>query len=153
MSIETKEKTIDGKRITVVQLPARRALKLQAKLVKLFGSSLAALLSGSKGSIDANLTPAVLSGAVEKLAANLEENDFLRLVLEILQSTRVDNQEAGAESTFDQLFAGSFLFMYKVVGFTLEVNYADFFDAGGIGSLLEKARPATSAPAVSPNDM
>lgn len=144
MAIETKEKAIDGKRVTVTQLPARRALKLQTKLVKLLGSSVAALVSGSKGSMTMELDPTTLAVAMEKLADHLDEEQFAQLVREVLQSTRVDNQELN-DAVFDLLFAGNFLFMYKVIGFTLQVNYGDFFGEGGIGGLLTKVPPMTTA--------
>ena len=47
--IQTKEKQIHGAVYSVTQLPARRALRLKAKLLRLFGPALAHLFLPGAG--------------------------------------------------------------------------------------------------------
>ena len=114
--IETKEKVIDGATYSVTQLPARRALKLKAKLFRMFGP----LFITS----DAN--------NLQALCNSLDENKIESLVLEMLQQVRKNGQEL-TESTFDMEFAGDMAGVYKVLIFVIEVNYGNFFSMLNIG--------------------
>lgn len=112
--IETKEKIIDGSVYTVTQLPARRALKLKAKLLKNFGSLLFANDSSSNAWY------------------NFDENQFESLCLEMIQGVRKDGVEL-TPATFDLEFAGNVAGIYKMLLFVIEVNYSNFFSMFDIG--------------------
>jgi len=133
MAIETKEKTIDNHVIMVTQFPGRRALFFKTRLIKLVGPSIAQMFTG-KG-LDATTDFTTISRALDKLAENLNEDDYVKFILDLLQCTRFDGQEI-KEGVFDIEFAGNLLLMYKVLWFTLEVNYGSFFGQGGIGKIL-----------------
>lgn len=145
--VKTERTTINETPVIVVQLPARKALLLKTKLVKLLGPALAKLfgtdsLPSAKGvsNIDQEIDPAALSAAMALLVDRLEPDAFLSLVLECLAGTKVEVNGTPVDvsrETFDVIFSGSLAFMYKVLWFSLKVNYSDFFDMEGIGSLLK----------------
>src|SRR4051812_2624866 len=129
--IQSKERTIDGAAYQVTQFPARRALALQTRLLKLLGPSLATALGGIEdGRIDAS----VLSLALRQLGEKLDESATVDLVLQLLACTRKDGKEI-TEGVFDLEFAGQLDSLYKVLSFVLEVNFGGFFAKSGIGSL------------------
>jgi hypothetical protein len=145
--VKTERTTINETPVIVVQLPARKALLLKTKLVKLLGPAIAKLFvtdslpSAKSGlSIDQDIDPVALSSAMAILVDRLEPDAFLSLVLECLASTKVEVNGSPIDvtrETFDAIFSGGLAFMYKVLWFSLKVNYADFFDLEGIGNLLK----------------
>ncbi len=144
--IQSKEKTIDGAVYAVTQFPARRALALQTRLLKLLGPALATALGGIQdGRIDAS----VLSASLKQLADTLDESTAVDLALQMLASTRRDGREI-TEGVFDMEFAGQMDTLYKVLGFVLEVNFGGFFARSGIGDLLRRT-PAAEANPVPPS--
>lgn len=163
--IETKEKTIGSSVYSVTQLPARRALKLKAKLLKLFGPALTQIFLTSQEteekkpeemtteelasqlSISAvdkykigDMRKASVVRGVQLLVQNLDEKTFDDLCLEVLQGVRKDNVELRPE-TIDMHFAGDLSSLYALIFFVLEVNYADFF------GLIRTGGPSLSASA------
>lgn len=142
--VESKSKTIDGISYTVTQFPARRAFAIQARLIKTIGPALgAAVGKGLKGEVD-------VAGALQKLADNVDPDALVALALELLQSTRANGKELGSDAAFDAAFSGKLLHLYKVLAYVVEVNFADFFGAGGIGGLVARFAPeAQTSPASS----
>jgi len=127
--IETREKKIDNAVYSVTQLPARRALKMKAKLIKLFGSM---LLGGD-------------SNSFQNMCSSLDENQFESICMELIQGVRKNNIEL-TPSTFDLEFAGDMAGVYKLLLFVIEVNYENFFTMIGIGlpSFSEDQAPIQS---------
>jgi len=133
--VDNKEKEIDEMKVSVTQFPARFGFKMQAKLLKIFGPVIGTVLSGndvSTSGLDSTVSMDKLADAVRILFDVIDEDKALALVLELLQSTRINGQEVN-EATFDALFPGKYATMYKILGFVLEVNYGSFFGEGGIG--------------------
>lgn len=136
--IETKEKEINGCKYTCTQMTARRALRMQAKLLKLFGASLAQIflpgeqtpLSGLAFSKDEVIK------ALQSLASELSEHVFDNLVVELLKDVRKDGIEL-TENVIDLEFAGDLYTLFEVVFFVLEVNFSSFFSRLGIGNILQ----------------
>ena len=131
--IEVKEKTINGSKYTTTQFPAMRALRLQTKLIKLLGPSLACVFS----SYDQKNPDKNLAEAIKMLADVLDEDTFEKLVLEILQMTRKSGFELKKEN-IDSEFAGNLNELFKVIQFVLEANFSDFFSEEGIIKALLK---------------
>jgi len=147
MGLDTKEKEIDGMKIAVTQFPARSGFKLQAKLAGIFGPVIGEIIGGLniKGKTkisEADIDFSKVSDALRVLFEKLDEERAYALVLEILQFTRADGHEIN-DNTFDQLFPGKYLTVYKTVGFTLEVNYGSFFGGSGIGQAFKKMMTQT----------
>lgn len=136
--IDTKTKTIDGHEIMVVQFPGRRALQFKTRLIKLLGPAIAQMFT-NKDALESvkGMDLSILSAAIEKLSLQLDEVEFVKFVLDLLQCTRLDGKEI-TESVFDNEFAGDLSLMYKILWFTLEVNYGSFFGESGIGKILSK---------------
>lgn len=128
MAIQTLQKNIQGSNYTCTQLPARRALKLKAKLIKIFGPMLAQFFTSDKKQNNDNLVR-----CIEMLSQHLDENIFDLLVVEILQGVRKDGVEL-QPAIIDLEFAGDFGTLYQVLWFALETNFASFFQLVGIGN-------------------
>jgi hypothetical protein len=139
--IETKEKVIDGAVYTVTQLPARRALRLKSKLIKVFGPSLAGFVVAASDK-DVEQKKQDLINAVKSLSASIDENILESLMLEILQGVRKNGVELNG-STIDMEFAGDMAGIYHVCFFVLEVNFSNFFSMLGIGNPLAE-EPTTA---------
>ena len=138
--IETKEKEVGGSTYSVTQMPAIRALKVQARLLRLIGPSFAAMIaSGDDSSIPM---------AITLLTDKLDEKTFENLVLELTQGVRKDGIEL-TRSKIDLDFAGNLNELFRVLQFILEVNFADFFQEGGIIAELKKT--ADQATQLSPD--
>lgn len=143
--IETRQKMIDGNCYTVTQLPARRALKIKARLIKTFGCVFAKLLSQGQN-------PDSLSDAIQIFSSSVDENIFEAIITELLSTARKNGIELNA-STIDLEFAGDLAAIYKVVAFVIEVNYENFFTMCGITNLFDNyPQPPQNAPKESVKD-
>lgn len=127
--IEAKDKVINGHNYTVTQMTARRALAMQAKLMKLLGPSAGVMLSQSGKSIEE--AEQCLPEAILMLVNQLDEKTFDSLVIELMQGVRKDNFELTPQ-VLDMEFAGNLNTLFLVLQFVLEVNFGDFFLQGGI---------------------
>lgn len=128
--IETLDKVINGANYSVTQMPAMRAIRMQARLLKLVGPSFAAMIASSDHESDSSL-PLALNLLVDKL----DEKSFEQLVLDLMQGVRMDGVEL-TKTKIDLEFAGQTNDLYVVMQFVLEVNFSDFFQPGGIISVL-----------------
>lgn len=117
--IQTIEKEIGGSKYAVTQFTARRALRLQAKLIKVLGPFLFEISVNQ-------------SKAMELLSSSISEDTLETLVIEILMSTRKNGIEL-TSPTIDIEFAGEIGTLFEVVMFALEVNFENFWQALGIG--------------------
>ena len=142
--IQTKNKTIADHDIMVTQYPGRKAIEINAKLFKLLGSSFVRLFSGTDV-----LDSFSLSSAIDIFIEKLNPKEFTNFVLELLQSTRIDGKEI-TETVFDTEFAGDMGLVYKILGYTLEVNYGNFFGEAGIGKILTKMKTPPPAKTETP---
>lgn len=136
--ISAKDKVIDGARYTVTQMTARQALRMQAKLIKLLGPCMSEALLACMGKNESD----GFSRAIMALANSLDERSFDGLMFELLQGVRKEGVEL-TEGNINLEFAGALNTMYKVIGFVLEANYADFLEEGGIIKMLMSAIKAT----------
>lgn len=143
--ISVKEKEIDGAKYMVTQMTARQALKMQAKLVKLLGPCVAEAITSifSKEDRENGLSKAIMA-----LATQLDEKTFDGLIFELLQGVRKNGMEL-REAEINLEFAGALNTLYKVIGFVLEANYADFLAEGGI---IQTLIAATAKPAFQSQD-
>lgn len=135
--IETLTKNINGSSYSVTQLTARRALRLQAKLIKLLGPSVSLFVSSYESEASE-----VFPKAINLLASQIDENEFENLVMDIIQGVRKDGVEL-TPSIIDLEFAGKINSLCKVLGYVLEVNFGDFLEPEGIIGQLLKKNPQT----------
>ena len=125
--IQTITKEINGSKYSVTQFTARRALRLQSKLIKALGPFL----------FEISVNP---SKAMEMLAGSITDDTFEVLATEILCSTRKDGMEL-TNAVIDSEFAGDIGTLYEVVRFALEVNFENFWKALGIGNQDNQTAP------------
>lgn len=142
--VEPTSKTIDGRVIMTVPFLGRRALTYKTKIIRMFGASIGSLFS-KPGGINAQIDFSVFEDFITKLTARIDENEFVKFVLELLQTTRIDGKEITPE-TFDMEFAANLVLMYKILWFVLEVNYGNFFGDTGIGKILSALKAKTPLP-------
>jgi hypothetical protein len=153
--LQSKEKQINGYQVRVVPLLGTRSFSVHAKFLKFFGKPLLQALgaikdiageaskSGKKVDLKSvmgtEIDFSLFSEAMESLVA-ADADALLVFVMDAMGSTFI-NERAVDKSAFDMLFAGNMVFMYKVLWFTLEVNYGDFFAVVGTGN-TSQSRPA-----------
>lgn len=138
MAIETRDKEINGSIYTVTQLPARRALRLKAKLIKVFGPVLAQFfVTVSDSKDDESTQKNNIVKAVEMLGEHLDPNEFENLVVELLQGVRKGGMEL-TPAIIDLEFAGDMSSLYQVLWFVIEVNFSNFFELMGIGNKFQQ---------------
>lgn len=131
--IETREKEIDGSTYSVTQMTARRALRMQARLLKLLGPAASALFVAATK--DLKSADDSIPKAIAYLGENLDEKTFDSLVMELMAGVRKDNHEL-TPATIDMEFAGDLNTLFLVLKFVLEVNFGDFFSEKGILSMF-----------------
>lgn len=141
--IETREKQINGSTYSCTQLPARRALRMKAKLLRIFGPSLAQLFL--PGGTDKNMAGLPFSKgeavkAIECVMLQLDDKTFENLVLELCQGVRKEGMEL-TDSVIDVEFAGDLPTLMQVLAFVVDCNFGSFFGESGIGSLFKEEPP------------
>lgn len=149
MSVEVIEKHIDGHDIMITQFHAIRGIKIKARLYKLLLPVVSPLLGSldlkdAALSLESNLDfSKVLPQAFVSLSETLDENVFIKLLLDLLQGVRVDGKEVN-EQAFDQLFIANYNLAYKLAYEVVMANH--FFDFGGILNLLPTQAEKTVIP-------
>lgn len=131
--IESRQIQIGGATYTVTQLPARRAIRLKAKLIKYFGPAFAQMAISATEKDSDNQKKIDLIRAVETLAHSIDENLLEQLILEMMQGVRKDGIEL-TPALIDNEFAGDMASLYQILSFVVEINFANFFSLIGIGS-------------------
>lgn len=127
--IESTNKVIGGTEYTVRQLTATPAYTLLTKLTRIVGPAFGALSAGDSAS-------SKISEAINVLASKLDETEVTVIVKQLVGCVDIDGTPLS--KTFEAHFHGGNLSeMFKLLGFVLEVNYADFF--GGLESVKIKA--------------
>jgi hypothetical protein len=168
MGRSTDTIVLGEKTYSVTQLPAMRAMRLQARLLAVFGPALSQLVAGLKdvkslARMDVSLIAPALGGAVESLMKRLTPEEAEALVRELLigatVTVRVDgkpDRQAELLKLVDEEFRGRLLDLYALLGFALQVNYADFIEGlkTSLGSLSSasdaEARAAKESPSMPP---
>lgn len=144
MAVGTRSTTIGGTTFTVQQHPARRAMRLLARLGKIAGPTLGALagLASKPGSLGGAKIEA-LGGALGGLFDALTPDEADRLLEELLCFTSVEERGRSAPlwPVFDVVLQGRPLDVLKLAKFSLEVNFGDFLDV--LHDLSDKQLPAS----------
>ena len=126
--IEQKKKTIDGIRYAVTQLDGIRALKIQTKLIKVLGSSLANSLSSG---LDFSKLDEFLKKQLPNLLSNFDDEVVNKIILDLFDTGVFVERKGSLEPVdFEIEFAGKINHMWKVAAFIIEVNF-------GLGKPIE----------------
>lgn len=128
MALQTERKSIDGLEVTTTQLPSMRALALSTRLLKVVAPAMAHAGGLSMASDIADLAPALAA-----LAGQLEPELVQSLTRELLAFTTVEMSgkvmQLSTEEAINLAFAGRLMTLFKVLAFSLKVNFENFFDA------------------------
>ncbi len=160
MSISTQQCVIDGVPCVVAQLPGMEGLRIWTTLVKLLGPSVAVLGKGIGDGIkdikeideisellgkeiDMDKVFSSISEALVLAGDNLSEDIVEQLVLRILACTKVDNKEVNSTS-FNIMFSGNYGRLFKILAFTLKVNYASFLGDRGLSTSTDQSPSLSS---------
>ena len=156
-----KTKEINGIKFTVTPFHVSEAIKLKAYLIRALGPSVGQMVGALQGGIPTSgkledlanikIDGEAFSLAIEKLAGQLGENEFLGLIKRMLGNVQAQLTIDGdaklftfAESTFetsmDIVFEGRIFTIYPVLALVMEANYPDFLGAltSGIGQRIKK---------------
>ena len=155
--IDTEEREIEGLKVSVTQFPGRFGNGMKIRLFKIFGPVIGELFSGVKGTRSADgkvglskadLDLSKISGAIQKLFEHLDEESSYKLQMDLMQSTRVDGKEMD-EAVYNDVFAGNYGALYKILFFVIEFNFKSVFGKGDIGKVLKglmtQTRPVSPA--------
>lgn len=135
------EKKIKGVTYRVNKLPAKRSLVLFAKLGKIVGPGLAALVEAiGLRSEDEAESNAVAVKAISKVFADTDPVQFGDLVEEIVELAEIEQDGRYLPVSMDGHFSGKMEEMTQVVAFVLREQFSDFFTG-----LLASGKVATKA--------
>ncbi len=163
MSKSTQQKNIEGQVCLVVQYPGMEGLRIWTNLVKILGPSVATLGKGVgdgikdiknadsvvellDSQIDMDKLFSTMSEALVMATDRIDEDIIEQLTLRILASTKIDNQEIDINS-FNILFSGNYGLLFRVVAFTLQVNYSSFLGGKGHSTDTNPNPSLSSVPA------
>jgi len=124
------EQKIDDVTIRCEKLPAREAQRLLLRLGKMLGPALesVAYLQSVSGDEDVErVTAAILGDVLAK--ADVDQADAL--LTQLIEAAQIKSVKSGGYEpiVFDHHFQDNLIGAWKVAGFVLKVNFADFFGA------------------------
>ena len=141
MGIEAKTKIIDDQSVYVLPLLGETAALVFYQLQKCIAPAIVQALgalnisSGKKIDVkkifDSDIDIASLSGAIDSIHEKMTAAEWLSFLKTALSRTTVNDRAVGDKAHFDEVFAGKILLLYKVLWFSLEVNFGDFFGLAG----------------------
>ena len=145
-----KEKTIDGHKWTVNQLPARQANRYKARILKMIGPAIGDIMPVLGGldvdGDDALAALALLRPVMATLAKHIDPDILTDTMVDLMEGcVREDDhghQETMTPEVFDDVFAGNDSELYQALWFIIQVNYPDFI--GWVGSHLTGLHPKAS---------
>jgi len=135
------EKTISGALYRADKLPATEGIRLLARLTKMLGPALREVEGafGDEAKGDNGQRDKVAMRAIAAIVAATSEDEMVRLVVESAERAEVKRNGGWEPVVFDHEFqSGGILPAFQVAIFFLEVQFADFFDAGKRSPLAAK---------------
>jgi len=140
------EKTIDDVEYVMHEMNPFKSSALLARMLKLLGKPIANIIQGvdkkpGQSIMEADFNQDMIGMAVEELSNRLNEKEVEKLMKDLLVKDLItfkdeDSEDFKKVSNLENHF-GKFglLHLFKVVKFSLEVNFEDFF--GGLAELKE----------------
>lgn len=163
--MKTQDVEVDGRVYSITPLPARKAILLKVRVVKMIAPALDRitgivrvlfpLFKGAKEKnkealgreIIAHITsdkPEVRAAIGDLFSCVIDKVDpetFVDLCIDILCEVAVDGKEINKKN-FDFIFMDDYLHMYKAILAVLTVNFGSLFKMAGIGQTPEGTAPA-----------
>ena len=116
--MEQKSKSIGTTTYLITQMDAISALRVQTKIIRIWGSSSAALLDATKP------VKEKIAGLLLKLTENFDDELVNTLILSLFKKgVFIEKDGVPKVLDFATHFAGKPFEMWKVVAFILEVNF------------------------------
>ena len=149
MARETKDKMIGDLKITVTQFGAREAIRIYYKIMGIIAPLVASgvgSIQGKPGSsgdlMDFSVTGIngdTIGNAVRNIFVNLPEDQFLKLIDELMKRTRINGKAIidMNEIEYDDILAGHITKIPNILIFIWEVNYGPLA-IGNIGDLFQR---------------
>lgn len=141
---EPKQKEIDGITYKMYPLSPFKSSKILTRIIKVVGKPMGKLIGdsqkeGKESLLDADVNPELIGEALSALTENLEESQVERLMKDLLSSDLITFSKDGDDFKKLSNVEGhiqkndlGLLHLFKLVKFSLEVNYSDF-----LGGLVE----------------
>jgi hypothetical protein len=156
---ELKELQIGDFTYTVQQLPTTRSLKLFHRLAGALAPALGSVASalaetgGNVGNLDIMVAAKLIGPAMGSLFDKISPEQMVEITKELMQGCvvtgeGVENPNLDKQPVFDSHFAGRLQDVYKLLKFSLEVNYGDFF-AELLAFAVKYQKPATAKASLS----
>lgn len=135
------EQKIDDVTVRCEKLPAREAQRLLLRLGKVLGPALDGIALLRSGVDEENLER-VMAAIVNDVLARADVDEADSLITQLVESAQIKSATGGGYEAivFDHHFQDNLAGAWKVAGFVLKVNFADFFTAAD-----RSAQKATAA--------
>jgi hypothetical protein len=156
---EPSTKIIDGNGVYVLPLLGETAALVFYQLQKCIAPAIVQAMGAIKGTaadpdkdkkfdikklLGADIDIASLSSAIDSIHEKMTAQEWLSFLKTTLSRTTVNDRPVGDKAHFDEVFSGKIFLLYKVLWFTLEVNFGDFFDAAGFSDSSEEKQEKTA---------
>ena len=145
--MKTQETSIDGMRFRCTQMSGMRGFLLTNDLLQLAAPMLGQLGSLKPGAKLGELPLGEVANALAAALPNLTRERQEQLTRELLEQCVVvrNGAQQPVLDVFDELFQGAALTAYKLLAFSLKVNFASFFAAlGSVGIGRPTPTPSSS---------
>lgn len=153
---KTQEATIDGLRFRVTQMSGMRGYLLTNDLLQLAAPALGSLAGFKEGAKLGDVPVADLAKPLSEALPRLTREKQEYLTRELLEQAVVvlNGSQHPVLEVFDEVFQGMAFTVYKLLAFSLKVNFASFSTAlasVGIGRRTQSQSPSeTSATSAGP---
>ena len=137
--MEQKSKVIDGTTYLVSQMDALRTLKVQAKLLKIFGPAIGEL---KKSKLTKETIREKAMAAIFSLAERMDEELVVSTIVSLFETGVVyehvhEGNTSPVKVVFNTHFTGKITEMWRVAFFVLEVNFSDIVGKFKSSSLIK----------------
>lgn len=144
MELKTEKKEIDGLIFYINQFPARKCIKLEKRTLTYIAPMLNMLDGISNLNEEIDFTKIV--NGVQQVLQNLEEEALEQFIFDMIEGTSVGIKNANGKETilllnsengmtFDTVFRGKNLTVYKLLLEIMKINKFGFFELLGGGGL------------------
>lgn len=137
MALQTKTVPINGRTYEITQLPYTKGKSVLLRLLKILGPSVGAALERfpalkekELASLQVGEIAGALSAALERLTADLSEEDFDFVADALAEYTHLlqDGKKLKLKNEREFLFAGNYLEMFQWLTAAIRHNFLGFFD-------------------------
>ncbi len=123
--LATQERTIDGDVYAVTMIPAFQQIKMMHRVGRGLAPAVVTFLGSIADGGLANTDVGAFGRVTEILFEKLSAEDIVSITKELLAASTVNGKPLLGQ--FDIHFRGRMMTWAKVLAFSLEVNYSDFF--------------------------